>query len=77
VPIACKHGSTNSGDGATPDSSGHDLDCQAVGRLSAAIGHDRPDVLLAATALEHDRTMVTRNLRHFEPLGVRTLNPYG
>lgn len=34
------------------------------------------DLLLAATALEHDLVLVTRNIRHFEPTGVKLLNPY-
>lgn len=29
-----------------------------------------PDALIAATALEHDLTVVTTNARHFEELGV-------
>ena len=40
------------------------------GRLSAALGHDSADLLIAATALEHGLTVVTRNVRHFEPAGV-------
>jgi len=46
------------------------------GRLSAAIGHDGADLLIAATAQEHGLTVVTRNLRHFEPTGVAVLNPW-
>lgn len=34
------------------------------------------DCLIAATALVHDLTVVTRNVRDFEPLGVRVLNPW-
>ena len=34
------------------------------------------DSYIAATALEHGFTVVTRNLRDFEPLGVRLLNPW-
>lgn len=34
------------------------------------------DLLIAATALEHDLTLVTRNIRHFEPTGVKLFNPY-
>lgn len=34
------------------------------------------DLLIAATALEHDLTLVTRNVRHFQPTGVRLFNPY-
>ena len=34
------------------------------------------DGLIAATALEHDLTVVTRNVRGFHPLGVALLNPW-
>ena len=34
------------------------------------------DGLIAATALEHDLTVVTRNVRHFERSGVAVLNPW-
>lgn len=34
------------------------------------------DFLIAATALVHDFTMVTRNTSHFAPTGVRLLNPW-
>jgi len=34
------------------------------------------DALIAATALVHNLTVVTRNARDFEPLGVETLNPF-
>ena len=46
------------------------------GRLSAELGHDSADLLIAATALEHGLMVVTRNLRHFVPTGVATLNPW-
>ena len=45
------------------------------GQLSATLGYDSADLLIAATALEHGLTVVTRNIRDFEPTGVRTLNP--
>jgi predicted nucleic acid-binding protein len=34
------------------------------------------DGLLAATALEHDLSLVTRNVRDFDGLGVAILNPW-
>ena len=34
------------------------------------------DLLIAATALEHGLTVVTGNVRHFEPTGVPALNPF-
>jgi predicted nucleic acid-binding protein len=46
------------------------------GRLSAEIGHDGADLLIAATAQEHGLTVVTRNLRHFVPTGVEVFNPW-
>ena len=46
------------------------------GRLSAALGHDSVDLLIAATALEHGLTVVTRNVRHFEPTGVPLVGPF-
>ena len=46
------------------------------GGLSGALGHEGADLLIAATALEHGLTVVTRNVRHFEPTGVPVLNPF-
>jgi predicted nucleic acid-binding protein len=34
------------------------------------------DAMIAATAQVHGLTVVTRNVRGFEPFGVRTLNPF-
>lgn len=34
------------------------------------------DVMIAATAAVHDLIVVTRNMRDFEGLGVRTFNPF-
>lgn len=34
------------------------------------------DALIAATALVHGMTVVTRNIQDFEPLGVALLNPW-
>ena len=34
------------------------------------------DGLIAATAVQHDLTVVTRNIKDFHPLGVRTLDPF-
>lgn len=34
------------------------------------------DALIAATALVHGMTVVTRNVAHFEPIGVSILNPW-
>lgn len=46
------------------------------GELSAAVGHDGGDVIIAATALHHGLTVVTRNERHFQPFNVGIYNPY-
>ena len=46
------------------------------GRLSANLGNSGADLLLAATALEHDLAIVSRNERHFLPAGVRVENPW-
>ena len=46
------------------------------GRLTHELKNTNPDLLIAATALEHDLTVVTRNIRHFRPTGVNLLNPY-
>ena len=46
------------------------------GRLCADLGHNSYDLLIAATALEHGLTVVTRNVRHFEPTGVPVVNPF-
>jgi predicted nucleic acid-binding protein len=35
------------------------------------------DGLIAATALEHGLTMVTRNVKHFQGLGVKVFDPWG
>lgn len=47
----------------------HDL--KRAGKVIGAI-----DELIAATALAHDLTLVTRNLRHFEPTGCKLLSPW-
>jgi len=46
------------------------------GRLSVRLGHDGADVLIAATALTHGLTVVTRNTSHFEPTGAAVFNPF-
>ena len=45
------------------------------GQLSARIGNDSVDLLVAATALEHGLSVVTRNVRHFRPTGVGVVDP--
>lgn len=46
------------------------------GKLSAQLGHDGADILIAATAIHHKLTVVTRNVKHFEPAGVTIVNPF-
>lgn len=48
------------------------------GRLIAAAGQPLPaiDSLLAATALEHDLVLVTRNVKDFAGLPVQIFNPW-
>lgn len=46
------------------------------GELYMRLRRRDTDLLIAATALEHDLTVVTRNIRHFEPTGVKLFNPY-
>ena len=46
--------------------------------LSQQTGHPLPvlDLLLAATAAEHRLTVVTRNVAHFQGIGVDVLSPW-
>ena len=46
------------------------------GRLSASVGNQDVDLLIAATALEHGLTVVTRNVRHFVRTDVEVFNPF-
>ena len=52
----------------------------AVAQRCAALHVPNPrsdrDALIAATALVHDMTVVTRNVSHFQPLGVLLVNPW-
>lgn len=52
----------------------------AVARRSAGLRVPNPrpvrDALIAATALVHGLTVVTRNIADFEPTGVHFLNPW-
>ena len=62
-----------------------DLSCAHVaGQLLDQTRAHRPgfedpgfeDIAIAATAQVHDLSVLTRNLRHFEPMGVRALDPF-
>ena len=46
------------------------------GRLCVQTGNQGIDNLIAATALCHNLTIVTRNVKHFEPTGVRVFDPF-
>lgn len=46
------------------------------GRLRAPNAENPLDKQIAATALINDLTVVTRNDAHYEPTGVRILNPF-
>lgn len=46
------------------------------GRLMSATRLPDTDLLLAATALEYDLTVVTRNVADFRDSGVRLVNPW-
>ncbi|MCX5901058.1 MAG: PIN domain-containing protein [Proteobacteria bacterium] len=35
-----------------------------------------PDAIIAATALRHDLTLVTRNTHDFDGIGINTYNPF-
>lgn len=53
---------------------------RSAGYLSdhaSSIGHQPglADILIAATAQVHNLTLLTRNLRHFEPLGIDVIDP--
>jgi toxin FitB len=46
------------------------------GALSAALGNDSADLMIAATALERGLTVITRNVSDFEPTGAAALDPF-
>ncbi|HWE85091.1 MAG TPA: type II toxin-antitoxin system VapC family toxin [Terracidiphilus sp.] len=55
------------------------IDLDVIRRCAALhVPNPRPerDALIAATALVHGMTVVTRNVRDFEPMGVTVLNPW-
>jgi predicted nucleic acid-binding protein len=48
----------------------------AWGRIAAGRTRDTADALIAATALVHDLTLVTRNTRDFADLPLKLLDPW-
>ena len=51
-------------------------DARIWGRLSAEIGHDGADLMIAASALRHGAVVVTGNVSDFAPTGVAIENPF-
>ena len=51
-------------------------DARIWGRLSAELGHNGADLMIAASALRHTATVVTGNVGDFAPTGVRVENPF-
>jgi len=49
---------------------------QVWGRLRVPHADNPIDKQIAATALIHDLTVATRNVKHFTPTGVRVFNPF-
>lgn len=49
---------------------------QIWGRLRAPHPENPLDKQIAATALIHDLTVVTRNTDHYQPTGVKMVNPF-
>jgi len=49
-----------------------------IARLAEAVRSmviERTDLIIAATARVHGLTVLTRNMRHFEPTGVPAIDP--
>src|ERR1700728_5262606 len=46
------------------------------GALSAALGNDSADLMIADTALEHGLNVVMGNVSNFEPSGVAVIDPF-
>lgn len=46
------------------------------GRMQIQLKRDDDDLAIAATAIEHDLQVVTRNAKDFEATGVVTVNPF-
>lgn len=51
-------------------------DARIWGRLSAEIGHNGADLMIAASALRHNATVVTGNISDFAPTGAALENPF-
>ncbi|MEP2658729.1 MAG: type II toxin-antitoxin system VapC family toxin [Sedimentitalea sp.] len=51
-------------------------DARIWGGLSADIGHAGANLMIAASTLSHQATVVTRNISDFKATGVKVLNPF-
>ncbi len=51
-------------------------DARIWGRLSAEIGHNGADLMIAASALRHGASVVTGNTSDFAPTGAALENPF-
>lgn len=51
-------------------------DARIWGRLSAEIGHNGADLMIAASALRHGAVVVTGNISDFSPTGAALENPF-
>lgn len=51
-------------------------DARIWGRLSAQIGHNGADLMIAASALRHGAIVVTGNVSDFAPTGASVENPF-
>ena len=51
-------------------------DARIWGRLSAEIGHDGADLMIAASALRHGAIVVTGKVSDFAPTGAAIENPF-
>lgn len=51
-------------------------DARTWGALSATLGHAGADLMIAATALNNDARVATRNTTDFIPTGVSVVNPF-
>jgi toxin FitB len=51
-------------------------DARIWGRLSAEIGHNGVDLMIAASALRHGAIVVTGNVSDFAPTGAAVENPF-
>jgi toxin FitB len=50
----------------------------AMSDRARGLGHAQgfADIIIAATAQQHGLTILSRNLRHFEPFGVNVIDPF-